>query len=819
MKSYSIDKYWVHKSKDSSISYLYLGGWTISLIDNENPFELLVNNNKTPYHLKTFARKDVQKKYKLSSSSVGFEVFVEVNETINKVDFSIFDQENHCEHILFNEEELVQKDAEFKYVIDKVNKVQKQDLTEIQVLGWAVFDMDSIVDFDVLENKKSIDFSLQRMARLDVVQDYLALGNAKYCGFMISFQGQENKKYNLCLKCAGQQQIVPIKQNTQRFDSKVKTIAANLNRDNILYAKEFIRDNGWKEFIRTLTYGRERAHYNRWFLTHRISKADIEKQKQVQFSYQPKISIIVATFNTAKEFLDDMIGSVLKQSYSNWQLCIADGSDSNFVIDYLEAKYKNNNQIVWKKLEKNFGISGNMNGALELADGDYVGLYDHDDFLEPNCLFEVVQSLQDFKYDIIYTDEDKYDNDAKIYQDPNFKPDYNVDLFRSHNYITHFFCVNKKIIDQVGGMNPEFDGSQDYDFMFRCIEKANAIYHIPKILYHWRIHPLSTAGNPESKMYCYEAGQKAIQAHYDRTGVDAKVEMMPKPYYGLYHTTYSTKDNPLVSIIIPNMNHKDILKTCIDSLFEKNIYSNFEIIIIENNSNQQEIFDYYKELETLHTNVHVVYWEGIFNYSAINNFGVKAAKGDYFLFLNNDTEVISPNAIKEMLGCCMRPEVGIVGAKLLYADDTVQHAGVVVGFNNYAGHVFTEIGKDDFGYMMRPIINCDYSAVTAACMMVKKSVFEEVDGFDEQFEVACNDVDFCLRVRQLNKLVVYNAFALWHHYESKSRGYENSLEKVERFEVETNKFYKRWKSFIDQGDPYYNKNFKIEYGPFKYDKE
>ena len=243
------------------------------------------------------------------------------------------------------------------------------------------------------------------------------------------------------------------------------------------------------------------------------------------------------------------------------------------------------------------------------------------------------------------------------------------------------------------------------------------------------------------------------------------------------------------------------------------------VIIIENNSNQQEIFDYYKELETLHTNVHVVYWEGIFNYSAINNFGVKAAKGDYFLFLNNDTEVISPNDIKEMLGCCMRPEVGIVGAKLLYADDTVQHAGVVVGFNNYAGHVFTEIGKDDFGYMMRPIINCDYSAVTAACMMVKKSVFEEVDGFDEQFEVACNDVDFCLRVRQLNKLVVYNAFALWHHYESKSRGYENSLEKVERFEAETNKFYKRWKSFIDQGDPYYNKNFKIEYGPFKYDKE
>ena len=328
------------------------------------------------------------------------------------------------------------------------------------------------------------------------------------------------------------------------------------------------------------------------------------------------------------------------------------------------------------------------------------------------------------------------------------------------------------------------------------------------------MHDASTAGNPESKMYCYDAGKRAIEGHYQRMGISARVEMMPKPLWGMYHTIYETTDNPLVSIIIPNYEHKDTLKTCIDSLLNINQYNNIEIIIVENNSKSKEIFDYYKDLENKYDNIKVAIWESEFNYSALNNFGAKYAKGKYLLFLNNDTEIISPDAISEMLGCCMRNEVGIVGAKLLYEDDTVQHAGVVIGFGGFAGHVFTGINKDDYGYMVRARINCNYSAVTAACMMVDRECFDKVNGFDEKFRVACNDIDFCLRVRQLDKLVVYNAFSLWHHYESKSRGYEDNIEKIKRFESEVKLFQDRWIDILTKGDPYYNSNFKVEYGPF-----
>ena len=815
-ENFNIERTDVRKLKTEDKTVLFIGGWSLALLDESAVFILEINGEQTPFELKKVERKDVSKRKNIDETYIGFELSTSVQKDVENVRFYVKKDTIIENYLSLNASDLSkQKKEEFFYSIDSINKIEKKDQIELQVLGWALYDKEFVADVSVWDGINVIDCNLQRLKRMDLVQAHYAYGQGKYAGFVLNFIMDPNKKYSLKFQVQGHEKIVPLKLN-KGLVYNTKSFLKKLNKDNLLEMNDFIREFGMKEFLHTYSSNQKDTQYHQWFLKQRIKKSEIEKQRQSSFSYQPKISIIVATFNTSEEFLDDMIGSVLKQTYSNWQLCIADGSDTNFVIDYLEQRYSNESRVVWKKLEKNYGISGNMNEALELSNGDYVGLYDHDDFLEADCLFEVVKSLQEFQYDIVYTDEDKFDNDTKFFIDPNFKPDYNVDLFRSHNYITHFFCVNKRIIDEVGGMRPEYDGSQDYDFMFRCIEKANGIYHIPRILYHWRIHPLSTAGNPESKMYCYEAGQKAIQAHYDRCGVHAKVEMMPKPYYGLYHTSYSTAGNPMVSVIIPNMNHKDILKTCIDSLYEKNTYKNFEVIIIENNSNQQEIFDYYNELEAQHENVHVVYWKGIFNYSAINNFGVKYAKGDYYLFLNNDTEVIEPNAIEEMLGCCMRPEVGIVGAKLLYEDDTVQHAGVVVGFNNYAGHVFTEIDKDDLGYMMRPIINCDYSAVTAACMMVKKSVFEQVQGFDEQFEVACNDVDFCLRVREIGKLVVYNAFALWHHYESKSRGYENSIGKIQRFDNEMSKFYKRWKKFIDQGDPYYNKNFKIEYGPFKY---
>lgn len=642
----------------------------------------------------------------------------------------------------------------------------------------------------------------------------------KYCGFMITYPANEKDSYYLVIKSQSFNKKVDLgKVNKDSLLSKIKRYVKAMNIQNVKKGIEYFKRHGFIEFLKRIKRGPTyHKSYANWFEQHRVSQTQLKIQKETHFEYEPKISIIVPTYNTPLDFLKEMIDSVRNQSYSNWQLCIADGSDSQHPARKMIEDYaKEDSRIKVTYLSENYGISGNTNKALELADGDYVGLFDHDDLLTPDALFEIVSTLQEVQHDIIYTDEDKLDNSKKEFVDPNFKPDYNVDLFRSHNYITHFFVVKTKIIKGIGGFDSQYDGAQDYDLMFRCIEKSQSIHHIPKILYHWRMHAASTAENPESKLYCYDAGKRAIEDHYKRIGVDATVELMPKPLWGMYKTTYSTKNNPLVSIIIPNMEHKDILKTCIDSLYNVNTYKNFEIVIVENNSTSKEIFDYYQELQEEHDNVVIARWEDEFNYSALNNFGVEHAHGEYYLFLNNDTEVIEPTAISEMLGCCMREEVGIVGAKLLYEDDTVQHAGVVIGFGGFAGHIFTGIGKDDYGYMVRARINCDYSAVTAACMMVDKKVFEAVNGFDTQFKVACNDIDFCLRVRQLNKLVVYNAFALWHHYESKSRGYEDSIEKIKRFESEVALFQERWIDILTNGDPYYNSNFKIELGPFVLD--
>ena len=443
-------------------------------------------------------------------------------------------------------------------------------------------------------------------------------------------------------------------------------------------------------------------------------------------------------------------------------------------------------------------------------------MFDHDDLLEPDALFEVVQSLQENQHDIVYTDEDKLNEQTGMLMDPSLKPDWSPDLFLSHNYITHLFVVKTDIIRTIGGFRSEYDGAQDYDLMFRCIEKSKDIYHLPKVLYHWRIHEGSTAGDPESKAYAFEAGRKAIQSHLNRTGIEGKAITLGKPLWGLYRVEYAMKEEPLVSIIIPNYEHEDVLKTCIDSLFNVNTYKNFEIIVVENNSKSKPTFEYYEQVQKEHENVRVVTWNGTeFNFSAINNFGVKYAKGEYILLLNNDTEMIEPDSLRELASNCMRDEVGIVGAKLLYDDDSIQHAGVVIGFSGYAGHVFTGImSKYEYGYMMRAAITCDYSAVTAACLMTKKSIWKQVGGLDESFKVACNDIDYCLKVRDLNQLVVYDAFSVWHHYESKSRGYEDNQEKKARYEDEVARWQKKWGKYLPNNDPYYNKNFAIEKGPY-----
>lgn len=549
----------------------------------------------------------------------------------------------------------------------------------------------------------------------------------------------------------------------------------------------------------------ENENYKIWIKNNEPDDKEIEEQRNYKFEYEPKISIIVPMYNTKEKYLKELIDSIINQTYKNWELCLSDGSDEK--KDYVERLVNVDERIKYKFLNANKGISENSNEALKLATGDYIALLDHDDILPAFSLFEVVKTINtDKEAEFIYTDEDKLLEEKENRMGPHFKQDYAPDTFMSYNYICHFSIFKKNLMERIGGFRKEFDGSQDYDIIFRATEQANRIIHIPKILYHWRINENSVALSAEAKPYAYEAAKKAIKAHLNRIGLNANVE--DTRIIGLYKVNYEIVGTPKVSIIILNKDHKKDLKRCIDSILEKTTYENYEIIIVENNSKTKEIFKYYKELEKNEKIEIVEYKEQGFNYSRLNNFGVKNATGDYIVLLNNDTEIITKDWIETMVGNCQRKDVGIVGAKLLYENDTVQHVGVVLGLTGVAGHVNLGIGADEIGYMGRNIITQNYSAVTGAMLMISKEDYERIGGLDEEFPVAYNDVDLCLKIRKLGKVVVMNPFVEAYHYESKTRGYEITEEKKRRLEEDTKRLKNKWKDVFEKEDPYFNINFR-----------
>lgn len=551
--------------------------------------------------------------------------------------------------------------------------------------------------------------------------------------------------------------------------------------------------------------------YYKWIKKNEPNNIELKGQKSKKFNYEPKISIVVPTFNTPKRFLIDMIESVIKQTYPNWELCISDGgSYEKYITEIIKRyqdKYKN---IKFNELNENRGIAGNSNAALQLTTGDFVALLDHDDILPPNALFEIVKIINEKKdVDFIYTDEDKISENSKKRFDPHFKPDWSPDTLKSYNYICHLSVIKKSLLDKIGGFREGFNGSQDYDLILRATEKAKVIFHIPKILYHWRVSDKSVAKNPNAKMYCYESAKKALKSHLNRLNIDANVK--DGLFLGSYKIEYKMSKIPKVSIIIPNKDHVEDLGRCINSIVSKSNYKNYEIIIVENNSIEDNTFRYYEKLK-LNNNIKVVKWDsnGRFNYSAINNYGVKYADGEVILLLNNDVKVINSDWIERMLEHVMRKEVGAVGAKLYYPDDTIQHAGVILGMGGIAGHVHRCLRKNTYGYFGRTHIIQNLSAVTGACLMIRKEIFEEVNGLDEKFKVAFNDIDLCSKIRQLGKLVIWTPYAELYHYESKSRGAEDTIEKQKRFNGEIELFKKKWGNILKKGDPYYNPNLTLD---------
>lgn len=584
----------------------------------------------------------------------------------------------------------------------------------------------------------------------------------------------------------------------------VKRLSPYNIKKGLLYMKHF----GPKEFWIRLTerFQADDVDYEEWYKNHKPTMEELQSQREAKFDYEPMISILVPVYNTPEEFLKQMIQSVRKQTYDNWELCIANANPANeTVAEILRISSTKDERIKVKDVPENEGIAQNTNAVLAIATGDYIGLLDHDDLLTPDALYEVVKMInENDRPQVLYSDEDKITMDLSEHFQPHMKPDYNKDLLRSNNYITHFFVAERMLVEEVGGEDGEYNGAQDYDLILKCTERAKGIAHIPRILYHWRVHKASTADNPASKMYAFDAGKRAIEDHLKRCGEIGKVSH--EKDLGFYRVKYQVQGSPLISIIIPNKDQVESLDKCLRSI-EKSSYKNYEIIIVENNSTEDETFAYYKKIES--DKIRIVYWSDEFNYSAINNFGVKHARGDYLLLLNNDVEVIATDWLEELTANCQRKDVGIVGARLYYPDDTIQHAGIVIGIGGVAGALFVGMPRMFTGYLHKAAIQQDLSAVTAACMMVKRSVYEELGGLEEELKVAFNDVDFCLRAREKGYLVVYDPNVELYHFESKSRGTEDSKEKIRRFQNEIEYMRSHWLELLKKGDPMYNPNLTL----------
>lgn len=545
-----------------------------------------------------------------------------------------------------------------------------------------------------------------------------------------------------------------------------------------------------------------------------LSRKQRREQKNAVFEKNITFSILVPLYNTPKKFLVQMIRSVQRQTYPHWELCLADGSDpSHKNVETICKKYAQKEQkIRYKKLEENLGISENTNACIKMATGDYLALLDHDDLLHPSALYQNAKAIEEKGADFLYSDEAVFEKDTKHIQLWHYKPDFAIDYLRSNNYICHFTVFKKDLLKEVGAFRSPFNGSQDHDMVLRLTEKAKQIVHIPKILYYWRSHPGSVASDKETdgsaKPYAAQAGIKAIEEHLSRCGLKGTAEST-KECPTIYRLRYELKETPLVSIIIASKDHAEDLHICLTSILEKSTYPQFEIIVVENNSTEPETFDYYRSLKE-NDAIQVVTYNGPFNYSAINNLGASYAKGKYLLFLNNDTEVINENWIEEMMMYAQRKDVGAVGAKLYYPDGTIQHGGIIVGLGEIAAHSHKNFPGDSVGYMGRLCMVQNYSAITGACLMISRSVFEQMNELDPLFETAYNDVDLCLRIRKAGYLIVWTPFATLYHHESKSRGLEDNPQKKKRLFREQSLFRKRWKKELKMGDPYYNPNLTLD---------
>lgn len=695
--------------------------------------------------------------------------------------------------------------------------VQADERTKtIKITGWA--ESAGELKLSVYAEKKELEYKADYFTRADMVSRYFEGELNRNCGFELTVEDTDVRSIRITSESGGRRGSIGVVVNRASSGQQRRSVrlAEDKRNDYITRARNYIAMYGMKRFIvkavGKLTGKSIKDPTNIYFNKINPNEARLKEQRDYKFVSNYKFSILIPVYRPDVKFFTLMLDSIVAQTYDNWQICLADGSGEGYTVENVVRPYiekYGEDKVKYIKLENNLGIAENTNAAMRMADGDFIVFGDHDDELHPTALFECMRELERYpQADFIYSDEDKIIEATGHHTEAHFKSDLNMELLRSNNYICHLSVVKKSLADKVGVLYTQFNGSQDHDYVLRCVEKAECVRHIPRILYHWRINDNSTAKSASTKTYANTAGVNAVSAHLKRMGIDGEVKNGVAP--GFYDIRYKLTEKPLVSVIIPNKDHLDDLTRCLESMENVNNYHNVEYIVVENNSVLEDTFEGYKELEKKYGDkFKLVRWDGMFNYSAINNFGARYAKGEYILLLNNDTSVIEPDSLRCMLAQCQRAEVGIVGAKLLYDDDTVQHAGVIIGYQGVAGHAFTGIGDDVYGYFARAVLSQELSAVTAACLLTKRSVFDEVGGLDESFEVAFNDIDYCMKVRAAGYKIIYDPHAKLHHYEYKSRGAEDTGKKQERFGGEIMHFIDKWRAALIAGDMYYNPNLEL----------
>lgn len=553
------------------------------------------------------------------------------------------------------------------------------------------------------------------------------------------------------------------------------------------------------------------------------SKSELQKQKIIlsRLKYRPKISILLPTFNTPQKYLIQCIESVLNQSYDNWQLCIADDASDNKYIRHIVEKYaKLDPRIDFIFREKRGHISKATNSALKIASGEYVGFLDHDDLLWPNALFEVVKVLNNKKVKLIYSDEDKLDEDGSTHLEPFFKPDFSPDYLRSINYFVHFTVIERSLVKKIGGLRVRIEGAQDWDLFLRATNKLNKedVFHIPKVLYSWRKSPESSSSEKSTKTtkrYAFENQKKVLENDLRERGL--KGEVLRTQYNNFWRVKYEVLNSPLVSIVIPTKDNFGYINRCLNSIINKTLYKNFEIIIVDTGTKDSKVFGLYDNMRNRFKNIKVFNWEYIFNFSLVCNFGAKQANGKYIIFLNNDTQIITKRWIENLLEHAQRPNVGAVGCKLLFPNGRIQHVGVVLGLTGgkikkgVAGHPFKNFYhkkiNNDYARIVDVVVN--YCAVTAACMMVSKEKLLKVGGFDPNLRIAFNDVDFCLKLYKKGYFNVYTPYTILIHHESISVGKPGRGDRsAKEFFREVKLMRRRWGELL-LNDPYYNKNLTL----------